>query len=58
MIDRFTPGAPLAAAAEAERGVSTVSRAARRLRGDGRGSYRGGASRMAGRGSNRTSGGR
>ena len=50
--------APLAAAAEVAQGGRRVSRAARRLRGGSRGSYRGGASRMAGRGSNRPSGGR
>ena len=47
--------APLAAAAEVAQGGS---RAARRLRGGGRGSYRGSATRMAGRVSNRPSGGR
>ena len=47
--------APLAAAAEVAQGGS---RAARRLRGGSRGSYRGGVSRMSGRGSNRPRGGR
>ena len=50
--------APLAAAAEGAQGRTRGSRAARRLRGGSRGSYRGGASRMSGRGSNRPRGGR